>query len=95
MTDSLDDLMECISHADVEPHVYRVCLAKHNNNAGFDAYVEFRTSHMPDRAGSLSVHAPTAVGALELLKDELLARFGKCPHCGSYKHDPTRGRESE
>ena len=78
-------LMSAIVHADVKPHVYDVTLKRSDYSSGFDAYIQFRTGE-PGMVSGLSAHDDNALAALQKLHDELIAAFGKCPHCGSYRH---------
>ena len=77
------ELMKEITNADVRPEVYRAYLTASSFAFGFEASVSFRTNIRG--ASSLATHGGTPEEALTLLRDELISKFGKCEHCGSYR----------
>lgn len=83
--DSIDGLMNAIAHADVEPNVYTVNIRKSDYMSGFTATVTFRTYDKTAISG-FDAHGDSCDEALQKLYSNLIEKFGKCPHCGSYHH---------
>lgn len=82
--------MNDITHADIQPDVFKVFLMATDHTIGFSAFVDFRSNHTnPNGVSSVSIHADTAEEALQNLKAELLRRFGKCEQCGNYHNRAT------
>lgn len=80
-------LMREITGADVRPSVYRLSLTATDFAFGYEASVNFRSNVRG--ASSLSAHGTTPEETLTLLRDELISKFGKCEHCGSYQTGET------
>ena len=87
---AVETLLKDIRDAEVEPRVKKVNLSVCDHWSGFHAYVDFHSNFKGTVTG-LSTHGDTPEEALETLKNELIAKFGKCPHCHSYR----KGEESK
>jgi len=80
----IEKLLREIANLDIQPSVYKVFLTHSDHYVGFNAFVDFRTN--VEGPSSIETHAETPEKALISLKNELIANFGKCQHCGQYHH---------
>lgn len=83
---NIAQLMQKIVGFDCQPSVFRVSLDKSDHMSGFDAYAIFRSTH-PGSLSSITAHNDDPQVALETLLAQLEEKWGKCPHCGAYRHE--------
>lgn len=82
----IGELMDAIVRFDCQPSVWQVTIVKSDHRSGFDAVVEFRSTHK-DSLRSISAHDDDPKKALETVYNQLKEKWGKCPHCGEYRSE--------
>jgi hypothetical protein len=84
----VNELFQNIVSFDCEPSVFTVDLQKSDHRSGYEVYINFRsTSNDGNQIGSIVIHNDDPITALEVAWAQLQERFGKCPHCGNYRHE--------
>jgi hypothetical protein len=81
----VQELLDKIKFFDCQPSVYNVSIQAADHFSGYRAYLSFRSTD-PLAVNGIDAHGDTPELALNKLLNDLNKRFGKCPHCGEYRH---------